>query len=297
MNTLPKYVCHKTVHALKVTAFVETNGATLIPQNGRYGEIKVTAEWMSKHDVKTDGYYVVYEDGYTSWSPVEAFEKGYTLESNLPHVERYVYEVAKCGCRGFFHGNACSDQNVIDPFGSILNPEHRHAVRAMAATHFRQTTQMQESIKSIPSEMIASSISSIQTMLKTLNILADAALAWSYPSMRFTHTDPYKRVYDDPLPAGAPPSPEAMVEIEEPVLYGFGTPPTIDPLEQALKVLVTIKVDGKAEYELGYHTVNDPTHMSKIRRAFGRSVEETCRLLELGIDPSDENAVMKAPPP
>lgn len=28
---------------------------------------------------KVGGYYVVYEDGYESWSPAEAFEKGYTL--------------------------------------------------------------------------------------------------------------------------------------------------------------------------------------------------------------------------
>ncbi len=37
----------------------------------------------------------------------------------------------KCGCTGFFHSTACSDQNPLDPFGSILLPEHRERVRTM----------------------------------------------------------------------------------------------------------------------------------------------------------------------
>jgi len=30
--------------------------------------------------VPEDGYHVVYADGYESWSPKEAFDKGYTLK-------------------------------------------------------------------------------------------------------------------------------------------------------------------------------------------------------------------------
>ena len=34
--------------------------------------------YVSKHQPKVGGYYVVYEGGYKSWSPPDAFEGGYT---------------------------------------------------------------------------------------------------------------------------------------------------------------------------------------------------------------------------
>ncbi len=88
---MPRYVCHKTVHALKIIHLeckLETGMPVyLYPQRITrcYAPIKVTQEWCRKHNVPTVsteqvGYYVVHADGYTSWSPVEAFEKGYTLE-------------------------------------------------------------------------------------------------------------------------------------------------------------------------------------------------------------------------
>ena len=36
-------------------------------------------EWLDKHNPEVGGYYVVYEDGYKSFSPAKAFEEGYTL--------------------------------------------------------------------------------------------------------------------------------------------------------------------------------------------------------------------------
>ncbi len=45
---------------------------------GDAGPIDVSGAWMAKHEPQVGGYYVVYEDGYTSFSPADAFEKGYT---------------------------------------------------------------------------------------------------------------------------------------------------------------------------------------------------------------------------
>jgi len=72
---MPRYVCHKIVHALKI---IFIDGGSLIPENPNYGPIGTTLEWRQEKKAIAPGYYVVYEDGYTSWSPVEAFEKGYT---------------------------------------------------------------------------------------------------------------------------------------------------------------------------------------------------------------------------
>jgi len=49
----------------------------IIPENNEFGPIPVSGEYLKKHQPKVGGYYVVYPDGYKSWSPAEAFESGY----------------------------------------------------------------------------------------------------------------------------------------------------------------------------------------------------------------------------
>jgi len=131
MNTaaeMPKYQSHKIVHALKLIGFEPsplTMGYNLLPQDPAFDVIHVSSEWMREKKVKLfgvhdAGYYVVYPDGYASWSPTEAFEKGYTLY----HTPR------SCGCPGGFHSSSCSDQNPLDPLGSIIDPRQREAIRS-----------------------------------------------------------------------------------------------------------------------------------------------------------------------
>ena len=77
---MPKYKCHKEVYALKIKSVVgNPNGsADLFFFDAFYAPITVSVEYISKHRPKEGGYYVVYEDGYESWSPADAFENGYT---------------------------------------------------------------------------------------------------------------------------------------------------------------------------------------------------------------------------
>lgn len=78
---LPKYRCHKIVHALKILS-MGMRGAyshpTIIPADPGYEEFDVDRAWVEKHNPMAGGYYVVYEDGYKSFSPAKAFEDGYT---------------------------------------------------------------------------------------------------------------------------------------------------------------------------------------------------------------------------
>ncbi len=81
---MPKYVSHKEVHALKIeAAYLNGHGsegfATLVPENKEYAPIQVNSEYWNKHKPYGGGYYVVYPDGYKSFSPQGAFESGYTL--------------------------------------------------------------------------------------------------------------------------------------------------------------------------------------------------------------------------
>ena len=87
---MPRYRCHKEVWALKIRDIVpdseqataegrETDGsATIIPDEEGYAPFKVPREYVAKHSPRKGGYYVVYKDGYVSYSPAEAFESGYT---------------------------------------------------------------------------------------------------------------------------------------------------------------------------------------------------------------------------
>lgn len=72
---MPRYQCHKIVHALKIKSI---HGGEIIPADDGFAPFLETEEYIKKHNPQPGGYYVVYEDGYRSFSPASAFEQGYT---------------------------------------------------------------------------------------------------------------------------------------------------------------------------------------------------------------------------
>lgn len=76
---MPRYKCHKEVWALKIK-FIEPvmNGLLITPEESGYAPFTVNMEYVNKHNPKVGGYYIVYDDGYNSWSPAKAFEDGYS---------------------------------------------------------------------------------------------------------------------------------------------------------------------------------------------------------------------------
>ena len=80
---MPRYVCHKEVWALKikdVIAHPSGNGSVLVIEDKGFAPVLVSTQWVMKHSPQAGGYYVVYKDGYKSFSPAEAFQSGYTLK-------------------------------------------------------------------------------------------------------------------------------------------------------------------------------------------------------------------------
>jgi hypothetical protein len=80
---LPKYKCHKEVWALKIKEVrtpdpKEGVGPLLTFEDPAYAPIRVSPRYAAKHLPQAGGYYVVYKDGYQSWSPAKEFEEGYT---------------------------------------------------------------------------------------------------------------------------------------------------------------------------------------------------------------------------
>lgn len=87
---MPRYKCHKEVWALKIQRIEldsdkarceqrETDGsAKVIPADAGFAPFKVDSQYLQKHKPQSGGYYVVYADGYKSYSPADAFESGYS---------------------------------------------------------------------------------------------------------------------------------------------------------------------------------------------------------------------------
>lgn len=75
---LPQYKCHKVVQAVKIVNITTSESDFTLKVESPYTDIHVTVPWYNKHNPEIGGYYVIYEDGYTSYSPAEPFEKGYS---------------------------------------------------------------------------------------------------------------------------------------------------------------------------------------------------------------------------
>ena len=82
---MPRYKSHKEVWALKIkdislghTHDDGTEYGMITPEEEGYAPFEVSKEYFDKHKPNIGGYYVVYKDGYKSFSPAGAFEEGYT---------------------------------------------------------------------------------------------------------------------------------------------------------------------------------------------------------------------------
>lgn len=78
---VPIYKCHKEVHALKIASIEawDENDCIITPADPAIAPFACPKAWADRYSPAPGGYVVVYDDGYTSFSPALAFESGYTL--------------------------------------------------------------------------------------------------------------------------------------------------------------------------------------------------------------------------
>lgn len=75
---MKKYKSHKIVKAFKILN-IQAKGLRIYIHGSTPEEtVLANRAYMRKHNPQVGGYFVKYEDGYASWSPADAFEKGYS---------------------------------------------------------------------------------------------------------------------------------------------------------------------------------------------------------------------------
>ena len=88
VRAMPRYKSHKEVMALKLVGASKNDDGTVIiqPADASYPSFLADVEFGKRFNGVSDdpGYYVLYNDGYASWSPTKVFEEGYTLLDGGP---------------------------------------------------------------------------------------------------------------------------------------------------------------------------------------------------------------------
>lgn len=77
---MPRYVSHKTVHALEIDTAVRVNeGRHVVSfKDAGYPPMTLDAIMFARYVPVAGDFMVVYADGYKSFSPRKAFLEGYT---------------------------------------------------------------------------------------------------------------------------------------------------------------------------------------------------------------------------
>lgn len=133
---MPRYKSHKTVSAVKIFQLkqspadeVHPGGSwVIIPAEKGIAPITVTHDYVNKNDPQAGGYYVLYEDGYHSYSPAEPFEDGYTLlRSDQHHRMDPLFTVHILSSEGIdaAHRVACAFDNLLSELRAVCKENTR----------------------------------------------------------------------------------------------------------------------------------------------------------------------------
>jgi len=128
--TLPHYRCRKVVAALKIADCEVIPTPTrpryiIYPYDQRYPAFDVTDIYWGKHQPRPGGYWVLYENGYESFSPADVFEDGYTyIVPDEPLGEENAKEGSKDVSRGESENPSYENQerfttHAISPKGNV----------------------------------------------------------------------------------------------------------------------------------------------------------------------------------
>src|SRR6266403_3952512 len=78
---MPRYVSHKKVWALEIVSADRLTCKVSFAEKG-YAAVTLPAEMWARYQPVAGDFYVVYADGYKSFSPRKAFQEGYASLEN-----------------------------------------------------------------------------------------------------------------------------------------------------------------------------------------------------------------------
>lgn len=176
---MQKWKSHKVVEAARILSVVEnpSQPGYILHMSGEKVQVAVTPEWVQKHATDsqsfpalTGGYYVRYEDGYTSWSPAAAFEAGYARVTEVSTPDLL----------------ALAGEHILQFFGYTHLPERLQAVSRPFAEQAAQIMQLPRN----PERTVA-----LRKLLESKDAAVRAALAvdvFQLPAQvgRSTSTEP-----------------------------------------------------------------------------------------------------------
>lgn len=113
-----KYIGTKTVQARRMDAADAKRAGANVP--GKYFEVG-----HAEYNPGADGYLVIYDGGYRSWSPAKVFEESYKVAET--HVDRMKIELADLNER------ICSATRAIGTFGVLPEDERWQLKRQLEA--------------------------------------------------------------------------------------------------------------------------------------------------------------------
>lgn len=89
ITSAPVYVCHKRVQALQIKAVTDlaTGSVSVEFTDEAFKSYIADSSMIVRYKPVPGDYFVLYPDGYKSFSPKQAFEEGYTLMNANIQVE------------------------------------------------------------------------------------------------------------------------------------------------------------------------------------------------------------------
>ena len=91
---MPRYISHKQVWALEIASANRTAGRVSFVEPGYLG-VDLPDEMWARYQPVAGDFYVVYQDGYKSFSPRKAFLEGYSPEKRMVIEKPTVAELEK----------------------------------------------------------------------------------------------------------------------------------------------------------------------------------------------------------
>lgn len=83
---MPRYQSHKRVYALEIKKMEPLSAGHIMVSfcDEGYEQVPLPREMFARYEPFPGDFYVVYDDGYKSFSPRKAFLEGYTKVGSAP---------------------------------------------------------------------------------------------------------------------------------------------------------------------------------------------------------------------